>query len=405
MDRETRIQVGGLSALCFVILCSYAIARPAAESMFLSAYTEDWLPRVWIAVAIASVAVVAIYNRVSAHRNLVWLFGMVSLVSAVLLAALLVAGEAGLPGVPFVLYVWKDVYIVLLVEIFWSFANSVVPRATARKIYGLFCVVGSLGGITGNLAVGALSVRFGTERSVVAVLPLLGLAWLGARWLSGRGMSSEERSQEEERTSLLEGFQVLKSSRFLVWMLLLIATTQLVINLIDYRYNAMLAAAYPDMDARTAMIGQIYAAIDMGSILLQLTTGLILAAIGVTGALFLVPCVLLAALLSHALLPGFVFMAVAKVASKSLDYSLFRAAKEMLYLPLSHREKTQGKALVDVMTYRVAKGAASLLLLLFVALDARGLALVAAFVGVGIWLVLTRALTRRYRELEADGEA
>jgi AAA family ATP:ADP antiporter len=399
MDRETRIQVGGLAALCFVILGSYAIARPAAESMFLSAYTEDWLPRVWIAVAFTSVAVVAVYNRVSAHRNLVWLFGMVSLVSAVLLAALLGAGEAGLPGVPFVLYVWKDVYIVLLVEIFWSFANSVVPRATARKTYGLFCVVGSLGGITGNLAVGALSVRFGTERSVIAVLPLLGVAWLGARWLSRRRMSAGAGSPRE-KTSLLEGFAVLRGSRFLVWLLLLIAVTQLVINLVDYRYNAMLAAAYPDTDARTAMIGQIYAAIDMGSILLQLTTGLILAAIGVTGALFLVPCVLLAALLSHALLPGFVFMAVAKVASKSLDYSLFRAAKEMLYLPLSHREKTQGKALVDVMTYRVAKGAASLLLLLFVALDARSLALGAAFVGMGAWLLLTRILTRRYREME-----
>ena len=399
MDRETRIQVGGLAALCFVILGSYAIARPAAESMFLSAYTEDWLPRVWIAVAITSVAVVAVYNRVSAHRNLVWLFGMVSLVSAVLLAALLGAEEVGLPGVPFVLYVWKDVYIVLLVEIFWSFANSVVPRATARKTYGLFCVVGSLGGVAGNLAVGALSGRFGTERSVVAVLPLLGVAWLGAWWLSRRGKSSGEGSFRE-KTSLLEGFDVLKGSRFLVWLLLLIAVTQLVINLVDYRYNAMLAAAYPDTDARTAVIGQIYAAIDMGSILLQLTTGFILAAIGVTGALFLVPCVLLGALLSHALLPGFVFMAVAKVASKSLDYSLFRAAKEMLYLPLSHREKTQGKALVDVMTYRVAKGAASLLLLLFVALDARGLALGAAFVGMGVWLLLTRSLTRRYREME-----
>ncbi len=234
---------------------------------------------------------------------------------------------------------------------------------------------------------------------LVAVLPLLGAVWLGAWWLSRRGMAPGEAAPQE-KTSLLEGFSVLKGSRFLVWLLLLIATTQLVINLVDYRYNAMLAAAYPDTDARTAIIGQIYAAIDMGSILLQLTTGLILAAIGVTGALFLVPCVLLAALLSHALLPGFVFMAVAKVASKSLDYSLFRAAKEMLYLPLSHREKTQGKALVDVMTYRVAKGAASLLLLLFVALDARSLALGAAFVGMGTWLLLTRTLTRRYRELE-----
>ncbi len=33
---------------------------------------------------------------------------------------------------------------------------------------------------------------------------------------------------------------------------------------------------------------------------------------------------------------------------KALDYSLFRAGKEMLYLPLSYGEKTRGKALVDI---------------------------------------------------------
>ena len=57
-------------------------------------------------------------------------------------------------------------------------------------------------------------------------------------------------------------------------------------------------------------------------------------------------------------------MVVVKVASKSLDYSIFRAAKELLYLPLSQAEKTQGKALIDMLTYRVAKGGASVLLLI-----------------------------------------
>ena len=194
----------------------------------------------------------------------------------------------------------------------------------------------------------------------------------------------------------------MKSSRTLVWMLVLIAVTQVVINLIDFRYNALVEAAYPDTDARTAVIGQVYAAIDLASIGLQLGTGLLLGILGVAGALYLVPGLLFGTLLAHAVLPGFTFMAVTKVASKALDYSIFRAAKEMLYLPLSHREKTQGKALVDVMTYRVAKGAVSVLLLVFVAIEARGLVLIASFVGIGIWVWLVRVLGVSYRE--AAGE-
>jgi ATP:ADP antiporter, AAA family len=49
--------------------------------------------------------------------------------------------------------------------------------------------------------------------------------------------------------------------------------------------------------------------------------------------------------------------------SKGVDYSLFKASKEMLYIPLSADERTRGKAIVDIVGYRVAKGAVSLVLL------------------------------------------
>ena len=83
----------------------------------------------------------------------------VAAISAGVLGGLLLAGRAEVPGVAFALYVWKDLYIVVLIEIFWSFANSTIPRGLAKWIYGLFCVVGSLGGMAGNLLVGVLAER------------------------------------------------------------------------------------------------------------------------------------------------------------------------------------------------------------------------------------------------------
>lgn len=81
-------------------------------------------------------------------------------------------------------------------------------------------------------------------------------------------------------------------------------------------------------------------------------------------------------------------MAVAKVSSKVLDYTIFRAAKEMLYIPLGYSERTAGKAVVDMLTYQVAKGGASLLLLglglaaLSSAISWIELALIAAWIGI-----------------------
>ena len=57
-----------LTALCvfaFLTLCSYEVARPAIESLFLARYGQAGLPWVWLSVAVAAVIVVAIYNRLA----------------------------------------------------------------------------------------------------------------------------------------------------------------------------------------------------------------------------------------------------------------------------------------------------------------------------------------------------
>lgn len=47
---------------------------------------------------------------------------------------------------------------------------------------------------------------------------------------------------------------------------------------------------------------------------------------------------------------------VAKSASKIFDYTIFKSSKEILYIPLSYEERTVGKAIVDMFSYRLAKG-------------------------------------------------
>jgi len=90
-------------------------------------------------------------------------------------------------------------------------------------------------------------------------------------------------------------------------------------------------------------------------------------------------------------------MILAKVASKSMDYSVFRAGKELLYLPLSHQERTQGKAIVDMMTYRVAKGGASIFILVMTtSMATPHLSTMLALSISGVWLVLTFRLMARY---------
>lgn len=390
--RIQRIRLVGLAALIFVILASYAVARPATESLFLAANGAEALPLAWIGVGAGSLAVVTVYNRWSASIDLVRMFGIVSAISAGLLAAILVAMGIDLPGTTWVLYLWKDLYIVVLIEIFWSFANSTVPKDRAKWWYGLFCVIGSLGGMAGNLGVGWIAAEWSTAQSLWAVVPLLGLGGAGGFALAKRtGIAVETK---RTASSLKEGFLVLRTSRFL-WLLMgLIAITQVVITLIDYQFNVALEQFYPDVDERTAAIGRMYASIDAIAIALQLGTGPILRLLGVPLVLLAIPGVLGAAVAGYAIVPRYAAIAAAKIASKAFDYSVFRAAKEILYIPLSRAEKTQGKAFVDMMSYRMAKGATSLMLLALVALQQPRAALWLTLGCVALWVFITVQLNR-----------
>jgi len=379
--------------MAYALMVSYALARPASESLFLTHWGSKSLPEVWIAVAVVAVVVAAIYSRFAARVGLTRLYGAVVLVTAVALVGLQIVRGAVPDAATFALYVWKDVYIVVLVEIFWTIANTSFQLKTARWIYGLFCVMGSLGGMTGNLLIGELAERFGTEQAVWGVIPLLGLSWLSGALLGPPDVTIEAKAN----TSLFDGLRVLRESPYLVWMLALIATVQIVITLVDFSYNAALEAAYVDTDARTRVIGQIYFAIDAVSMTLQMLTGPILKVAGIPLTLIGVPLLLSTAVGGYMLIPRFLSMAVAKVASKALDYSLFRAAKELLYLPLSYEEKTQGKAFVDIMTYRVAKGGASLLLMGLVFLELTSMVTALCLVGGVVWLALTAVVVQRYR--------
>jgi AAA family ATP:ADP antiporter len=401
LGRDGWIRVIGLCAIAFVMLMGYAVARPATESLFLTEHGSASLPRVWLLVGVVAAVVTSLFNRTVARRELAWTLAAICVVSIGVLAVLLGARRLGLPGTSYALYVWKDVYVVVLIETFWAFANAVFPFKTARWSYGLFCVMGSLGGMFGNWGIGPVAKAIGTETALWLLVPIMLLAAALSLALS-RVAGAQHREGTRASASLVEGLRIVRASRYLGLLLVMIALVQVVVTLIDYQANQYIEATWGSVDERTEVIGQIYGAIDIGAIALQLLTGVVVRLFGVGGTLLGIPALLGASLLAFLLSPRFFFLAAAKVASKALDYSLFRAAKEMLYLPLSYDEKTQGKGVIDILTYRVAKGGASMMLLALVELAAP-----AAAVG-GVSLVLCAAwggcawlVSKRYREVTA----
>jgi AAA family ATP:ADP antiporter len=392
--------MGALCALAFLLMLSYSIARPATESLFLEAHSSDELPLVWLLVAVAAGVAVVGFARLLARLELARLLGYSSLATGLALVGLLGARQADVPFVHYALYVWKDIYVVLLVETFYCYANAVFPIRTARWVYGLFGIVASLGSLTGNLAVGALAQHIGSANALWAVLPVTILVWLICLPLSkyaGRERRDDE-ADEQIAPNFTESLRVVKGSSYLLLLVVLIAVVQVAVNLIDYEFNTIVEEAYPDTDQRTAVIGQVYAVLSVATVAFHSLTGPVLRLAGVPLVLLLVPVLLGSGLGAYALAPRFLTIAIVKVASKCFDYTIFRAAKEMLYIPLSYSEKTQGKSIVDVLTYRVAKGGASLVLLGLQRVALVFLVIPLTLGLMAVWFGVTLAVARRFRK-------
>ena len=352
-----------LCALACIVMLSYALAGSAAQSLFLAAYSSTLLPWVWAAVAVVSTVCVLLVNYAASHMGVVRLFLWAIGSSAGILLLLLVAHSAGLPGMPFAIYVWKDIYVVVLVELFWTFANVAFAVHTASRTYGLYCAAGSVGAVVGNLAIGPLAQRIGTFNTLWLILPTLALTAWGCESLGRQiGADLPMPTPSKNRGRLRAGWQIMRDSRFLTPLMLMVLAVQLAMTLIDFQFNEILEVAYPELDGRTAVIGELNAAVGFLSFVIQLATSTILRVAGLPATLLGVPVILGATLIGFLLQPGFVSMTIAKITSKTLDYSIFRAAKEMVYIPLSYAEKTQGKAVVDMLTYRAAKGAVPVVL-------------------------------------------
>lgn len=398
------LRVVGLSVLSFLLMFSYSLARPATESMFLEAHSSDALPTVWLLVAVVITLSVAAYNRFVAGVELLKLYGVTAAISAVVLLLLLGCLKAGMPGVHFLLYTWKDVYIVVLVEIFYSFANTVFPIRTARWVYGIFGAVGAVGGILGNLSVGWIASEFGSESALWVTLPLLVVTWLGCIPYSRAAGVGVRAVVAPGASNLKAAMKVVSRSRYLVLVLILIALVQLTITLVNFEFTRVLEHVYPDKDVRTGIIGEVYAVISFITVAMHLSTGPFLRLVGIPMALLLVPLMMSGVVGALLIARQFTTAAILKITSKCLDYTWFRAAKECLYIPLDYTDTTMGKSVVDMFTYRIAKGATSLLLLGLIAVGVEGVVVWLILASTVVWLFVALSVNRMFRSKVSSEE-
>ncbi len=360
--------------ILFAMLCSfcisgeYAITRPVSNAVFLTAYGAEVFPWAWIAVVPLNFLLVALYNKYLPRLGALKTFlTLVLCIVTINLAASFFLQD--LAWLPFFFYVWKEVYIMLMFQQLWSVIHSVVPFARAKILYGILFGCGALGSMTCSLLPGFCAVRMGSESLLLATLPLYTLLAIFYRLAlkqtaDGVNFKVEDATQRTSSGAFWHGFQLIRSSKLLTFILLIVLAMQLSSSLIDYQFNSYLQQNIPLKDLRTQFTGRTLGIVHTATLLLQFVGSfLFVHFLGMRRSHFFIPLVLSANALAFLSMPLFGMITFSYITVKSFDFSLFGVIKEMMYIPLKRDEKFRAKAFIDVFAYRSSKALASVLIL------------------------------------------
>ncbi len=412
------------SAAAFVLF-GYEFIRSVSSSLFIEAYGADNLMFGMALVSPSMIVMLYCYGLLLSWQGATRALVITSLFSGILILgcyAALVRGmdlaavityvfrEGGKPisitvplGPAVIIYVFREAYIVIVIEQFWSFVNSVLTTEQAKRINGPFCAVASMGSFAGGMLVSRWAEPLGSETLLLfaagSLVPVTIFSVIAYRF------GGEPKPSEEEVGGRLGhlGVKTLFRSRYLLFIGILILSTQLVSTVLDLRFNGLVETEIPGKDARTAFFGGVYGYLGLAAGILQLVmVPLALRFVALPIIHVCIPVVHLVSSLVLTISPSLRTGTAAYVIFKALDYSIFRAAKELFYMPLSYDSRYRAKQLIDSFGYRFSKsgGAAVIGLIKLVVKTIPGIAFsITAMVAAMVWTPIAFNLTRAYQKL------
>ncbi|MDC1174061.1 hypothetical protein OAT67_01595 [Bacteriovoracaceae bacterium] len=394
LSREEKTNLVLLSLNMLIVLLGYALLRSPVESLFIEYVGAKNSPKVWLLSILVLSLSISIFNTFQKKIEVKSLYVGTSFFFASGMFLFSYFVHRGNYQFAYPLYIFKEVYIVLLIHLTLGFLNASISEKLAKVVYGPFGAIGSIGGVIGGLFVGSFVKQLGTNAvMMVGVATLIISSYLFSRLIKTSFVKKEETTQD---TSPIQSLKNVKSYIFL--LICLVAVSQFVINLFSFKFNLVLESSFATSVDKAQFLGKIYSGVNTFSLLVQFlvipfvfkrfSEGKILAGIPISFSIFIFGCL---ALGSPVILAGVTFAFL-----KGMDYSIFSASKELLYFVLDQKQKYGAKYIVDMVFYRASKGFISIFLIYFQTPILIDLMLVFCLI---LWIVLLIPLIKKYNKL------
>ncbi|MCB1749983.1 MAG: ATP translocase [Gammaproteobacteria bacterium] len=351
----------GRAVMLFVsfllVILAYYQVKAASRSLLLEHGGTEAFPYVWIGSALTLLAFIGVYNRlVERLSRLQVVVGSLFAFAAILVAFRVALSDGGITTVV-AFYIFVDLFSVVLVEQFWSLANSITRLDEGHRSYWFIATGGLVGGVAGGLVAAGL-LRYTAMHTVdlllscAAMLLVTGLVNLAM----GRRGAFVEVAEEPRIPLRGEGLRAVLRNRYLVLIALVVCLSQLAEPVVEFQFLRAIAEAFPGTDERTDFISRFFSVMGFVSIGVNLfVTPAVHRYLGTIAGLAVQPVVLAMVTLGYSVKPTLGMAATMKIADRGLSYSINRASKEILFIPVDPVLTFQAKAWIDMLGYRMFK--------------------------------------------------
>ncbi|MFC4721803.1 NTP/NDP exchange transporter [Geojedonia litorea] len=387
----------------FTIISVLLIVKPTISSLFLSELTSSALPLGYVLTAIMAVIGSFFYDKALEKYPLNVIIDRTLIGSVISLIIFGIAFNFNFnKGVLlFVPYIWVAIFGLLAASQFWILANLVYNVREAKRVFGFIGAGAIAGGIFGGYLTSILTKLLSTENLLFVAALFLSICIPITRRIWKTEIAKLNTFQVSMRSAPKgdSPFKLIKQSRLLSLIALVVGISVLIAKLVDYQYSDYASKLINDPDELTSFFGFWFSTLSVISLIIQLfLTKRIVGTFGVGKSLLWLPTGILIGSILLLIVPQLWVVVFIKIVDGSLKQSVNKAATELLSIPIPIEIKKKTKTFTDVVVDSIATGLAGFILIFFInALDISSTYIsLIIIVLISLWLYIIYNLRKEY---------
>ncbi len=397
-------KTGLLFVYLFLLVAGFIMAKSVRDGIFLTQNTPLNLPYLYIAIAAFMLPALSLYSRLcrrcGVQNTMVGTQLFISL--SLLVFWYLFSSHQNLLSIAS-FYVWVSIFGAIGTSQFWLIAAQMNDPRSAKRLFGMIGSGGILGGIVGGFSASRIAEGWGTE----ALIPIVsGIYLLCSILIKVVSDTQADCGPLTSPSPAAGGFRILKESRYLLWITIVLFLTELISTFVDFQFKVIVSNEFPEKNELTAFLGSFYGFLNIANFLFQaFLTARIIQWAGVKGAILFLPLTILSGSLALFYIPVLWTVLWLKIGDDGLRHSLHRSVLELLYQPVPAAIRGNAKVFLDSFAVQSATALGGFVLLIYTAGYGSALsplALLVFFLSLG-WIILCFIANREYINAFREG--